>query len=202
MNRKIGFLLFFFTICFNAISQEMPKNLALTLDLGGNSGLYSLNGEYKIAKINNNQVNARAGFGYCKIKGLEIISAPIGINLVTGTKKHHLELGLGASYIKGMTLFTVQNGTTFESEGMYFIPSIGYRFDKLTGGFIFKVYYSPVIGVFDFLNKEKFLSDMSQILNRTITEEELLYLSQMGGTHYPTIRNDFGYFGVSIGFRL
>ena len=201
-RQKIGFLLCLLTISFNAISQEKTKKFALTLDLFGNSGLYSLSGEYKIAKINNYQVNARAGFGYCNINGLEFIGAPIGLNLLTGTKSHHLELGLGASYVKGMTFIPIQGESKVESEGIYFVPSIGYRFDKLTGGLILKAYYSPFIGIFDFINKEKTLNRINQILNTSMTEQEMLNSAQQGYLGYPTIKNNLGYFGVSIGYRF
>jgi hypothetical protein len=36
-----------------------------------------------------------------------------------------------------------------QSEGIYFVSLVGYRFDKLTGGLILKVYYSPLITVYD-----------------------------------------------------
>ena len=208
-RREIGFLLCLLTISFNAISQEKTKNFALTLDLFGNSGLYSVNGEYKIAKINNCQVNVRAGFGYCIIRRdyeLEIIGAPIGLNLLTGTKSHHLELGLGASYVKGMNSVFISDKALLESEGIYFVPSIGYRFDKITGGLILKAYYSPFIGIIDFINKEKTLNQINQILNKNYTDQELLSLPKTGeiGTDvgYPFIQNNLGYIGFSIGYRF
>ena len=142
-RRNIVFLLCLLTICLNNISQEKTKDFALTFDLLGNSGLYSLNGEYKIGKINNYQVNARAGFGYSKINGFEFLGIPLGLNLLTGTKNHHLELGLGTSYIMGTSHIFIKTGNYISSEGIFLIPSIGYRFDKPTGGLIFKVYYSP-----------------------------------------------------------
>jgi hypothetical protein len=203
LKRKIGISLILMTVSLNIISQEKSNNFALTIDLLGNSGFYSVNGEYLIGKINNYQVNARAGFGYCEIrKGLGFIGVPFGLNLLTGKKNHHLELGLGASYLKGMSATPVLSETYIESEGIYFIPSIGYRFDKLTNGFVFKVYYSPLISVFDFFNKEKFFNEINQMMNRNVTEEEILNLTHMGITGYPTIKSSLVYFGVSIGYRF
>lgn len=202
LNLKNGLLLFFLIIYFNVFSQTKTNNFALTLDLFGNSGLYSVNGEYKIGKIYNNQVNARVGFGCSEINGVEFIGVPIGLNFITGKKNHHLELGLGASFIKGMTFIPLQSGNANESEGIYFVPSIGYRFDKLTRGLIIKVYYSPFVGIYDFINKEKTLNQINQILNTNMTEEEMLNSPYMEILGYPTIKNTLVYFGVSIGYRF
>ena len=81
-------------------------------------------------------------------------------------------------------------------------PERAIIFDKLRGGFIFKVYYSPLISVFDFFNKDKFYKEINQMLNRTVTEEEILNLTKMGITGYPTTKNSLEYFGVSIGYRF
>ena len=51
LKRKLGFLLFFLTINLLGNSQNKTNNLAITLDLGGNSGFYTLNGEYEVGKI-------------------------------------------------------------------------------------------------------------------------------------------------------
>lgn len=97
LKLVISFLLL--TISVNGISQKPTNNFTLTLDVLGNGGLYSVNGEYKIGKINGCQVNFRAGFGYCVLGADEFIGIPTGLNLLTGTKNHHLKLGLGASII-------------------------------------------------------------------------------------------------------
>jgi len=208
LKRKLGFLLFFLTINLLVISQNKPANLALTLDIVGNSGLYSLNGEYQIGEYKDYKLNARIGFGYFPVKGVQFIGVPIGLNVLTGTKKHHLELGLGASYIKGLRNLKIQVGPFansrdwYESEGIYFAPSVGYRFDKLTGGLILKVYYSPLITVYDFFDKEKFLNELIPVISGNMTKEELFNLYSGSINAYPTAKSQFGNFGISVGYRF
>jgi len=203
---KLKILLLLLILSLSAISQKQMNNFALTVDVLGNGGLYSVNGEYKIGKINNFQVNARAGFGYYQTNNqYEFIGVPIGLNLLTGTKNHHLELGLGASYVKGLPFPYKGGNPILETEGIYFVPSIGYRYDKLITGLIFKVYYSPFIGTYSLFNKEKYITNLVQFLNGSATKEELLnneavtermaYLSNH-------LENRFGYFGVTIGYRF
>ena len=194
---KLKILLLLLTLSLSAISQNQMNSFALTVDILGNGGLYSVNGEYKIGKINNFQVNARAGFGYYQTNNYEFVGVPIGLNLLTGTKNHHLELGLGASYVKGLP-FPHQTGNLIESEGIYFVPSIGYRFDKLTKGLIFKVNYSPFIGVFNLFSEEKYIDKLIQTSNGSLTREEIL----AGYIPHYSLENRFGYFGITIGYRF
>ncbi len=207
--RKFGILLFLLTISTIGNSQSKLNKFGLTLDLFGNSGLFSLNGEYEVGKFKDYKLNARIGFGYYSGNSIQFTGIPIGINLLTGTKRHHFELGLGASYIKGaqnMHLPTGAFGNTqdfwFQSEGMYFVPSIGYRFDKLTGGLILKVYYSPLITVFDFFDKEKFLNELIPVLYGNWTKEEYYNHAFGNSNNYPTAKSQFGNFGISIGYRF
>jgi len=210
LKRKLGFLLFFLTINLLGNSQNKTNNLAITLDLGGNSGFYTLNGEYEVGKIKDYKLNARIGFGYFPImSNVQFIGVPIGINMLTGTKKHHLELGVGLSYIKGLENMHIPAGTYGnyldwwqQSEGVYFAPSVGYRYDKLTGGLILKVYYAPLFTVYDFFDKQKFLDRLIPVLEGNLTKEEYYSNSLGGKSVYPTAKNEFGYFGISVGYRF
>lgn len=187
--------LLLFTICLTGFAQNKT---VLTLDLGGMGGLYTLNGEYEIGKFKSNRINARLGFGYLVKDDLIFTGVPIGLNLTTGAQSHHLEMGLGASYIHGLVVY----GNKFEDEGVYFAPTIGYRYDKYTKGWVFKIYYSPLIAAYDFFNKEKFLDEVVPAFYGNMTKEE--YYNQMygGRAAYPTIKNDFANFGLSIGYRF
>ena len=211
IRRKIGFLLLVLTANILGISQNKS---AITLDLVGNSGYYSLNGEYEIGKFKNCKLNARIGFGYYPLTDGDFVGIPIGFNLLTGTKKHHIELGLGASYIKGLEdsrvpagLFGNTQELRQRSEAIYLVPTVGYRYDNLTRGLILKIYYSPLITIYDFFNREKYL--YGSTLNY-----ETGYSSSYntGGNAFqtemdpnyslPTAINRFGNFGVTIGYRF
>jgi hypothetical protein len=209
LRRKFGFLLILLTISLIGNSQIKPDNFALTLDLIGKSGFYSLNGEYEVGKIKDYKLNARIGFGYYSGSNILFTGIPIGINMLTGTKQHHLELGLGISYIKGIENMHIPAGVygnnqewTQQSEGIYFVPSVGYRFDKLTGGLILKVYYSPLITIYDFFDKENFLNRLIPVDVGGMTKEEFYSRSLNGKNTYPTAKNYFGNFGISVGYRF
>lgn len=209
LRRKIVFLLLLLTVSLLGNSQNKSNNFALTFDLAGNSGFYTLNGEYKVGEIKDYKLNARIGFGYYSGSRIQFTGIPIGINMITGTKKHHLELGLGASYIKGIENMQIPAGTygnpqewSQQSEGIYLVPSVGYRFDKLTGGLILKVYYSPLITIYDFFDKEKFLNRLIPVFESNWTREEFYSHSLNGNSNYPTAKKYFGMFGFSVGYRF
>jgi hypothetical protein len=193
--QLITISLFTIAFCFSVVSQNKT---ALTIDLGGMGGLYTLNGEYEIGKFKSNRINARLGFGYLVKDGLTFTGAPIGLNLTTGAQSHHLEMGLGASYIHGLLVY----GNKFEDEGIYVTPTIGYRYDRFKKGWLFKIYYSPMLAVYDFFNKEKFLDEVVPVLYGNMTKEE--YYNKMVGSSngYPIIKNDMANFGISIGYRF
>lgn len=195
LKRFIPALFLLIVIYLSGFSQNKT---VLTLDLGGMGGLYTLNGEYEIAKFKSNRINARLGLGYLVKDGLTFTGIPIGLNLTTGTQSHHLEMGLGGSYIHGLVIYD----NKFEDEGIYFAPTIGYRYDRFNKGWLFKIYYSPLIAAHDFFNKEKFLDEVVPVLYGNWTKEEYYNYTYGGKASYPTIKNDFTNFGVSIGYRF
>ena len=214
IGQKIGFLLLVLLAGIPGVSQNKSTKSVITLDLAGNSGIYSLNGEYEIGQLKNCILNARVGFGYGPLTDGDFVGIPIGFNLLTGTKKHHLELGLGASYIKGLEKSHIPAelfGNTQElrprSEAIYFVPTVGYRYDNLIGGLILKIYYSPLITVYDFFDKEKFLNQAFGYSNSNSSS----YNTGGGFTHnyeidpnysFPIAKNRFVNFGLTIGYRF
>jgi hypothetical protein len=188
------------------ISQDNHHKLVMTLDAAGNSGGYSLNSEYEFLNSDKYIVNTRLGFGYFPIYNTNFLSIPTGINLLTGKQNHHLEFGLGASYLKGLTFSrTYWLGTTtyYPTEALYFVPSVGYRYDKLSKGLIFKVYYSPLVAIHDFIHKDKIMNEVTKhaILTGTTTREEYFNL-HYGDDFLPYAKNRFGNWGISVGYRF
>ena len=182
------------------------QKIGLTLDLGGNSGGYSLNGEYEILKYDKYRLNARLGFGYLPIRESNFLSIPFGLNILTGKQTHHLELGIGLSYINGLQFKNIQIGSNdnyYADNAIYIVPSVGYRFDRLKGGLYFKVYYSPLILTHDFLNEDKFIEDAvpDGIVTGNSTKKDYFEYF-FGDSFLPEAKNHFGYFGISIGYRF
>jgi len=209
-KQKFKLLLFFMAFNLLVVGQSKSNPWALTLDVVGSSGLYSFNGEYQIAKINNLRFNAHLGIGYLPMSGPEFIGIPVGINMLTGSKQHHLELGLGASFIQGIRNVEILDGDFGtaqahweNSQGIYLAPSIGYRFDKLNKGIILKVYYSPLINVYDFFNKTSYLDRLIPNLYDESTTKEAYYNNTFGNADsYPVAKSKWRNFGITIGYRF
>ncbi len=203
LKYQIGLIILLLLVNLYGFSQDDHPNIAITLDLGGNSGGYSVNGEYEILNHDYYKMNARLGFGYLPVKGPNFLSVPIGINLLTGNKKHHIEFGIGASYIKGLSFTAIDNTRYYPSNALYFVPSIGYRYDKLTKGLIFKAYYSPLIVIRDFIDKNKIINDVTRdvVLSGTATREDY-FNTFYGDSFLPVAKSRYGYFGISAGYRF
>jgi hypothetical protein len=126
--------------------------------------------------------------------------------VLTGKGKHHIESGLGLSYIQGLTFRKVKIDNTekyYSDEALYFVPSVGYRFDKLTKGLIFKVYYSPLIVMHDFFDEEEFIDEVSKdviVFGETTKRDWFDYF--YGEDFLSKAINHYGYFGISIGYRF
>ena len=202
-NYQVILISLFLLTSLCGFAQEEHPLICVILDFGGNSGGYSVNGEYEILSHDHYKVNARLGFGYIPVKQTNFLSIPIGVNLLTGNKKHHIEFGVGASYINGLSFTTIDNAKYYPSNALYFVPSIGYRYDKLTKGLIFKVYYSPLIMIHDFIDKNKIINDVTKdvVLSGTTTRED--YFNYFYGDNFlPIAKSKYGYFGISVGYRF
>jgi len=186
-------------------NSELNK-VSLILDIAGSSGFYSINGEYELISKDNYSINAHIGFGYIPIQNTSFISAPAGFSVILGSSKHHIEGGLGLSYIQGMRYIPVmlQNGTKyFPQKAIYFSPTIGYRYDRMSKGLIFRIYYSPMIVAKDFFNMNKFIDDAipDNYITGNMTKKEF-YDRMYVGENYPIAENVLMNFGLSIGFRF
>jgi hypothetical protein len=79
---------------------------------------------------------------------------------------------------------------------------VGYRYDKLTSGFILKIYYSPLIPLYDFFDKEQFLNEFIPVYNGSRTKEEFYNHAVGSANAYPTAKTQAAYFGISVGYRF
>lgn len=169
------------------------------LELGGASGFYSVNAEYAILQKEKYQINLRAGVGYFPEERITFYSLPVGGNLVYKLKnRHHLETGIGFSYLHGFTAHSGKFGSewiSFEGEGIYFSPSIGYRYDKWESGLILRIAYSPLIVLHDFVDRNEMEARWENELGAPFEGwEDIVKL--------PVAENRFGYFSVSVGYRF
>ncbi|WP_143155249.1 hypothetical protein [Wenyingzhuangia marina] len=177
-----------------------------TIELGGNSGTYSLNGEFEIFEKNNYSLNTRLGFGYVPLEDTQYLAIPFGFNVLTGKGKHHLEGGLGLSYIQGLTFKFIPIGNSeknYSDEAIYFVPSIGYRFDKLTKGFVFKIYYSPLIMMYDFFDENQFIDNETKGVTPFGQPSKKDWVNYFNSNDFfPKATSKYGNFGITIGYRF
>lgn len=133
-----------------AQNSEIQKNARhlIFIEIGG-SGVYgSLNYEYLVKKINRLKLSARIGAStyhlndYTNEFNPDVI-IPLTINAYYGTK-HHIDFGLGQT----ITSIVSANNSDYQPERINSFStnlSIGYRYQKETGGMMFKGGYSPII---------------------------------------------------------
>lgn len=145
--KKLNFLtvfLFFLTACIysqtseNSVTIPTLKHHSVYAELGGNSGLYSLNYDYTFSMSEKTQIAFGSGFGLYNILPHDSFSGrkniyylTPGMNFLFGKNSHHFETGINVLLI----------GTV--------IPSLrfGYRYQPVKGGFLFRIAFTPMVSV-------------------------------------------------------
>lgn len=80
----------------------------------------------------------RRGLNVPQEKGIQVYGLPVSCNISFGKKRHHAELGVGATYQKGM--YGVGHDY---SKTLFGVIRIGYRYQKANGGFFWKAGFTP-----------------------------------------------------------
>lgn len=117
---------------------------AIYVELGGSGGLYSVNYDYRITKEMNFRIGLAASYN--------AIAFPIIASCLVGGHANHFEIGIGttvqfSSAVNGRSLFRkgeirrLAIGTAL----------IGYRYQPDSGGFVFRIDYTPLFtfGLFE-----------------------------------------------------
>ncbi|MCK4344070.1 MAG: hypothetical protein KAX05_02205 [Bacteroidales bacterium] len=102
---------------------EWKKN-SFFLELGGNAFFYSLNYDRLIHTEESLQISSRIGISHLGI-------IPIQLNLLIGGSSHHFEFGIGVLI-------------SIEDQNVLPTGTIGYRYQKLDGGFLFRIGITPI----------------------------------------------------------
>ena len=139
MKKLIFTLLLLSSISVHSISQTTSQNQiirkhSIYSELGGNSGIFSVNYDYLLPFTTYIKFAAGAGTGFMYIMSdtnshFTGYLTPAG-NLLIGKSKHHLEIG-----------GSLQSGW----DGLL-VPAarLGYRYQPLAGGFLFRVGVTPL----------------------------------------------------------
>lgn len=130
-------------------SDDIPQPPARNIygEIGG-PGILSLNYDQRFK--GQKGLGFRVGAGGIGFLTSGVFAIPVGINYLSGSKGHYLELGAGASAI------TITDGEDFfenSSSGFFGYVNFGYRYQPEKNGFTGRVFISPLItgaGVFPF----------------------------------------------------
>ncbi len=129
----------------NTISKNNKHN-SIYFEILGNGYVPSINYERITANLKVN-VGIRAGFGFSpENKYSKVYTFPFEVVMVLfGNSKHHLELGVGATYyleVKNSKFY--QDNKNHNKKSVFLFPRVGYRY---TGnkGLLLRVGYTPVI---------------------------------------------------------
>lgn len=107
----------------------------------GSGLIFSAHYDFRFAKKQNGW-GMRAGLGFFGGSGGGILTVPIGFNHLAGKGPHYFESGLG------YTLATFTGDTDFlDGSGSLLFPSVGYRYQPLSKGFVARVYLGPLVGL-------------------------------------------------------
>lgn len=108
--------------------KEYSKS-TVYVEVFGQGILCSINYDYRFHP----NFSFRIGSGFA----IYVFSLPITVNLLIGTETpHHLELGCGFVFLGYRNL-----------SGMVPTANLGYRYQPKTGGFFFKIAWTPIISV-------------------------------------------------------
>ncbi|MFQ5675784.1 MAG: hypothetical protein ACE5G1_07815 [bacterium] len=114
------------------------------LELLGNGVFFSINYDRMFSE----SLCGRVGFSYAELddeKGdnVFVTFVPVVANYLVGKGKHKLELGLGALFIFAARDFD-ETDTDVDKSGILGTATVGYRFQPLNGGFVFRVGFTPI----------------------------------------------------------
>jgi hypothetical protein len=130
------------------ITQTHPNSIYL--ELMGNGGLYSLNYD----RLFTENIGARIGFMYFETEDflfgtdIELFLIPITLNYLVGSENHKFELGIGPVIVFGSAGFFGYESVS--GSGVGGTATIGYRYQPIDGGFLFRIGFTPYFGFGEF----------------------------------------------------
>ena len=135
------------TLSFTGISQNdsVAKNVVY-IDFGGAGVFGSINFSRKFYSIKKFDFDAHIGISTTKITDFRNkinpqLILPVGVHIAFG-KTHYIELGLGCAYenhVRANANFNPKRYHSFNGNS-----SLGYKFQKIQGCFLFRAFYSPI----------------------------------------------------------
>lgn len=130
-------------------SQSQPNSVYF--EVLGNGGLYSINYD----RLFTENLGGRIGVMYFNadwfafFNDVDIFLIPITLNYCIGTGKHKLELGAGG--VIGLVNAGFFGSNPTSGSGVVWTGTIGYRYQKNNGGFMWRIGFTPLFNSKDFL---------------------------------------------------
>jgi len=122
---------------------------SIYLELGGAAGLWSLNYDRALWEINESfRLHARAGLGmYSEFNGAGFpdVMVPVSGMVLWGKHTHRVEAGGGITYYNWTLRDALSTDGFSRRSDLLGHLILGYRFQKLEGGLMFRVTYTPII---------------------------------------------------------
>ena len=112
------------------------------LEVGGASLVIGINYDTRFSNRRNG-LGMRLGVGYFGLEDNNLITIPVMLNYLIGKRKNFLELGLGATYVSAKFDFLGLSNKE-EYEKIMAISVVGYRYQPLNTGFMFRVGIAPI----------------------------------------------------------
>ena len=133
----------------NILGQSIYAEFA-----GNSAGYYSLNYEHRLKEAERKVWSLHGGISYYRVlDAYTKYSVPIGITYFSKPQSnHHKEVGACLNYVHGLVdnrANWILNGVQY-SKALVLIAKVGYRYQKPEGGFLFKIYYAPLIVLKEF----------------------------------------------------
>lgn len=135
--RTILFLAFLIVCSSVAVAQESQSkaSYAAYIEAGGQGVLYSANMEVQLIR----PLALRAGFTVLPLADRTISVVPLSATALLGAGPHHFETGIGASI-----------GMTSDSDARFISPIVGYRYQSIENGLVFRATLCPLVRMNDF----------------------------------------------------
>ncbi len=147
----LGYIMFTLPVQSQMANRDAEAPVArntISASFGGAGIYYALNYERLLVQHRKIGIGASTGIGTdfsSALFGREF-SLPVGAFILYGKKNGRLELGAGLAnyFLKQYDYGEDRHETAYRA---LFVPSIGYRYQKRTGGFMVKAGFSPVINL-------------------------------------------------------
>jgi hypothetical protein len=189
--KKILFLYLILVMHLFTNAQEttvLPskKLKSIYFEAGGRAIYGSFNYEQTLKNYKNGYLTGSVGFSLIPISWFMNWAVPVNVKYVFGTKKHHLEVGLGATFHSN----NYKIGSTTYERWLYLTPSIGYRFQKPTNGLFFTANFIPTVGVFEYWNPN----------NRNVNDGKISFFNE-DTAFFPTAILPWAGFSIGYSFK-